>query len=63
MKRSKLPKFLQDKQCCVNMQNDDDKCFIWCVLRALHPVKSHKERISDLKEYISEFDTSMLTFL
>jgi hypothetical protein len=62
MKRSKLPKFLQDKQCCVNMQNDDDKCFLWCVLRALHPINRNKDRISDLKEYISDFATSMLTF-
>ena len=31
----KLPKFLKDKKAIVNMKNDDEKCFLWCVLRAL----------------------------
>ena len=32
----KLPKFLEDKKAIVNMKNDDEKCFLWCVLRALN---------------------------
>ena len=28
----------------INMQNNDDWCFGWCVLGALHPVKNHPER-------------------
>src|SRR3989337_632077 len=28
----------------INIQNDDDWCFGWCVLGALHPVKVHPER-------------------
>ena len=23
------------------MKNDDDKCFLWCVLRALNPKPTH----------------------
>ena len=31
------------------MENKDDKCFLWCVLRYLHPVKKNASRINDLK--------------
>ena len=32
------------------MQNEDDKCFMWCVLRALYPKDKNAERIDkDLK--------------
>ena len=27
-----LPKELQNKKCCINIQNDDDKCFKYCIL-------------------------------
>ena len=32
-----LPKELADKKAIINMQNEDNKCFLWCVLRALNP--------------------------
>ena len=44
----KLPKEIANKKAVVNMKNtNDDKCFLWSVLRALNPVKDHKERIDD----------------
>ena len=44
----KLPKEIANKKAFVNMKNtDDDKCFLWSVLRALNPVKDHKARIDN----------------
>ena len=43
-----LPKELADKKAIINMQNKDNKCFLWCVLRALNPKGDHPER-SDKK--------------
>ena len=40
-----LPKKLKDKKAITNIKNNDDKCFLWCVLRALNPVKMNKEII------------------
>ena len=40
-----LPEYLKNKKAITNMKNDDDKYFLWCVLRALNPVKKNKERI------------------
>ena len=35
-----LPKELADKKAIINIQNKDNKCFLWCVLRSLNP-KEH----------------------
>ena len=46
-----LAKELANKNAIINPQNKDDKCFLWCVLRALNPTKDHPERIDKkLKE-------------
>ena len=45
-----LPKELKNKNAIINMKNEDNKCFLWCVLRALNPTDNHPERIDkDLK--------------
>ena len=45
-----LPPFLKNKKAMINMKNEDDECFKWCVLRALNPKDRDAERIdSDLK--------------
>ena len=46
-----LPKELKNKKAIINMKNEDnDKCFLWCVLRALNPKDKNAERIDeDLK--------------
>ena len=46
----KLPKELKNKKAIINMKNEDDKCFMWCVLRALNPKDKNAERVDkDLK--------------
>ena len=40
-----LPKELADKKAIINMQNKDNKCFLWCVLRALNPSKNNQKRL------------------
>lgn len=46
-----LPDFIMKKRAILNMENKDDKCFQWSILRYLHPVEKHATRISDLKKY------------
>ena len=50
-----LPTNLKNKKAIINMKNQDDKCFLWCVLRALNPVAKNKERVD--KDLISKQDT------
>ena len=50
-----LPKELADKKAIINMQNKDNKCFLWCVLRALNPKRLHPERLD--KELMGKENT------
>ena len=46
-----LPKELANKNAITNPKNEDNKCFLWCVLRALNPREKNSERIDKkLKE-------------
>ena len=52
-----LPKELKD------IKNDDDKCFIWCVLRALYPKANHPERLDKtLKSEIETLNTTGIEY-
>ena len=42
----KLPNNLARKKAIINMKNEDDECFKWCVTRALNPVVKNAERVT-----------------
>ena len=45
-----LDPYLANKKAIINMQNEDDKCFMWSVLRALYPKDTNPQRVdNDLK--------------
>ena len=45
-----LPEALKNKHAIINIKNQDEKCFMWCILRALNPKNKNAERVdSDLK--------------
>ena len=58
----RLPKGLANKKACVNVKNDDDKCFLWASLSALHPATSHADRASNYSPYLSEINFGDLEF-
>ena len=48
-----LPQELKNRKAIINMKNQDDKCFMWCVLRALNLKDKNAERIdNDLKNKV-----------
>ena len=54
-----LPKELKGKNAIINMKNEGDKCFLWCVLRALYPTDKNPQRIDKhlkSKEYTLNMD-------
>ena len=57
-----LPDWIKNKKAIVNIKNNDDKCFLWCILRYLHPKESHEEKIKDLEKYEFSFNTKGITF-
>lgn len=42
-----LPDFIVKNKAIVNIQNRDQKCFLWCILHYLRPVKTHNGRVAD----------------
>ena len=46
-----LPDWIMRKKALLNIKNKDNKCFLWCVLRYLHPKTKNAELLTDLKQY------------
>ena len=49
-----LPDFILKKKAITNLQNKDEKCLLWSVLRYLHPINLNNTRLTDLKQYENE---------
>ena len=59
-----LPKELKAKRGCLNIQNNDENCFLWSILTLLHPVqcKNYPDRISKYQEYKRELNVSLIKY-
>ena len=57
-----LPDWISNKKAIVNIENKDEKCFLWCILRYLHPVDEKDKRITDLKKYEVSLNTKGIDF-
>ena len=58
-----LSKQLSNKKAIINIKNDDNQCFKWCVTRALFPAEQHAERIDkNLRENSKRIDWNGLKF-
>ena len=57
-----LPDWISNKKAIVNIENKDEKCFLWCILRYLHPKERDEERLTGLKKYEFSLNTKGITF-
>ena len=57
-----LPNFIMRKKAIINMENKDDKCFLWSILRYLHSREKHSSRIDDLKKYENDLNFEQINF-
>jgi len=48
-----LPKEILNKKCCINIKNEDDKCFMYCILYHIFKdkIKENPERPTKYKEF------------
>ena len=60
----KLPAELKkNKKGQINIKNIDQKSFLWCHIRHLHPLKIHAERITQNdKELVNDLDYDGIKF-
>ncbi|GFQ93384.1 uncharacterized protein TNCT_369411 [Trichonephila clavata] len=57
-----LPPKLKNKKAILNIKNEDQRCFLWCVLAHLHPVEANANRVSTYLKFQNELCTKNLTF-
>ena len=51
------------KKRLINIKNKDQKCFLWCHVRHINPLKEHPERIKKTNKKIPEkFDYDGIEF-
>uniref|UniRef100_A0A069DMF7 Conserved uncharacterized protein n=1 Tax=Clytia hemisphaerica TaxID=252671 RepID=A0A069DMF7_9CNID len=43
-----------DRKATLNIQNLDNRCFMWCILVAKYNVEKHAERASKYNKYINK---------
>lgn len=51
-----LPKIIENKKACLNIQNNDNKCFIWCILADLYPCENNPHRSSNYFSLIDQIN-------
>ena len=49
-----LPDWIMRKKAIVSIRNKDSKCFLWSILRYLHPREKNESRLKDLEQYEHE---------
>ena len=57
-----LPEFIKKKNPIINIKNEDDKCFLWSILRYLHPKEIHGERLTGLIKYENDLNFKEISF-
>ena len=57
-----LPDWITNKKAIINIQNKDEKCFLWCILRYLYPKERDEQRFVDLKKYEFSLNTKGINF-
>ena len=58
-----LPEWIKRKKAMINMKNEDEECFKWCVTRALNPVDKNKERVTQkLRKHAEELNWKGISF-
>ena len=51
------------KEGLINIKNNNQKCFLWCHVRQINPVKIHAERITQKdKEFVDDLNYNRIEF-
>ena len=59
-----LPKCLKSKQALLNVENEDEECFKWCVLASVFTTNrdKHRERVGYLRQFENRLNFNRVTF-
>ena len=59
-----LPAFIRNNKAILNIQNTDEKCFLWCILAFLHQVRhtEHPSRVTKYIQYENEVNMDGISY-
>ncbi|CAH1643155.1 unnamed protein product [Spodoptera littoralis] len=57
-----LPEVIKKTKSCINIQNNDEYCFLWSILAALFPVKNNVCRTSSYPHFSTIFNITGMSF-
>lgn len=57
-----LPKSIKHTKSCVNIKNNDNCCFLWCIVAALYPTKNNVCRTKSYPHYNTVLNTKGMSF-
>ena len=51
-------------RCLINIKNEDNKCFLWCILAKIHydEIKEHRSRVSKYKNFEDEINMKNISY-
>ena len=58
----KLPKYVEIKRASVNVQNNDNQCFKYAILSALHPSERNCFRVNNYRQFENELNFADIEF-
>lgn len=57
-----LPRAIKLKRACVNIQNADQFCFLWCIMAAMFPAQQNSNKTSSYPHFETTLNTKNMTF-
>lgn len=57
-----MPRDIELKHAVINVKNDDNKCFRWAVLSAIHPSKKHSYSVKNYVKWAYELNFKNISF-
>jgi len=57
-----LPKKIKNKKCCINVKNNDNKCFQWSILSAMFPKEQNSDRVNKYFPHKNELNFDGINF-
>ena len=52
------PKFIYNKKCALNIQNNDERCFLWSILAHLYPARTNRTNIYSYRRHADKIKIS-----
>lgn len=57
-----LPPRIRNTKSCINICNDDEFCFAWCIVAHIYPVQRNKNRVSSYPHYSTILNVDGIIF-